>query len=215
MPYTHFWVDFATLMTTICPYSAVPWYLGLTDGLEPPERLRVLRKATLVAFAILFGFLVLGEIVLKLLGVTLDGFRVGGGLVLLIVGLRLVFSPIQDPNSRNTGFKSSGDIAVFPMAMPYIAGPAAITAIVLLTENDLHNFVQQAETAVTMVVVLLLTYWILRVADRTHELLGRTGIDVMSRISGLILTAMAMQVIINGLLALFPALSVKLPTPAP
>src|SRR5262245_23857461 len=120
MPYTHFWIDFATLMTAISPLSAVPWYLSLTDGLDEPERLRIVRKASIVSFIILFGFLVGGEILLKLLGVSIDGFRIGGGLVLLIVGLRLVFSDIDNPSKQDSANRvGRGDIAVFPMAMPY------------------------------------------------------------------------------------------------
>jgi multiple antibiotic resistance protein len=204
-------MDFAMLLTTINPLSAVPWYLGLTEGIQQQERLRILRKATIVSFFILLGFLMVGEIALKLLGVSVDGFRLGGGLVLLIVGLKLVFSDVDLSRDPEEERKFRGDIAVFPMAMPYIAGPAAMTAIVLLTENDKHDLVEQAGTAATMTLVLVITYLILRVADNAHRILGTTGIEVMSRISGIVLSAIATQVIATGAIDLFPGLSLKAP----
>ena len=204
MSYTHFWVDFVTLVTTINPVAVVPLYLALTEGLEAQERTRVLRKATLVAAGILLVFLVAGETVLNALGVTLDAFRISGGLILLFIGLRMVFADGHEQGSTLEAGKVTRDIAVFPLAMPFIAGSGAIMSIVLLTENDLHNLPQQAGTAGTMCLVLILVYAILRVADTIQRLLGWTGINVVSRIMGLVVTSLAMQVMISGLRNVFP-----------
>jgi multiple antibiotic resistance protein len=96
------------------------------------------------------------------------------------------------------------DIAVFPLAMPFIAGSGAIMSIVLLGENDLHSLPQKAGTAGTMCLVLIIVYVILRAADAIQRLLGSTGINVVSRTMGLIITALATQVMITGVRNLFP-----------
>lgn len=204
MSYTHFWVDFATLLTTINPVGVIPLYLALTEGLEARERARVLRKAILVSVGILLAFLIAGEPLLNALGVTLDAFRIAGGLILLLIGLRMVFADNHEQGSKPEAEKARRDIAVFPLAMPFIAGSGAIMSIVLLTENDLHSLPQQAGTAGTMCLVLILCYAILRAADTIQRLLGSTGINVVARISGMVVTALATQVMINGLRNSFP-----------
>jgi multiple antibiotic resistance protein len=198
MSYSHFWVDFVTLMTMINPVAVIPLYLSVTEGMSARERVMALRKATLVATGILLAFLIAGEPMLNALGVTLDAFRIAGGLILLLIGLRMVFAEARGPASNPDAAKAPRDIAVFPLAMPFIAGSGAIMSIVLLTENDLHSLPQKAGTAGTMCLVLIIVYVILRAADGIQRLLGSTGINVVSRIMGLVVTALATQVMIIG-----------------
>ena len=203
--FTHFWIDFVTLLATMNPIAVIPTYITLTDGLAPTARTRVLRRAILVSAAILLVVLIVGEFYLDALGVTLDALRIAGGLVILLVGLRMVFDDGRQPEPTRETDATSRDIAVFPLAMPLIAGSGAITSIVLLTENDLHNIPQQAGTAITLCLVLVINYAVLKSAGTIHRLLGSTGTAVVARVTGLVLIALAVQVMSVGFQNVFPA----------
>jgi len=141
-------------MATIDPFSVIPVYIGLTHDLTADARSRVLLRAILIAFGILFAFLIVGELALDAMGISVDAFRIAGGIVLLLVGVRMVFA--QGTQSEPGGDTMAGrDIAVFPLGMPYVAGPAAIMSIVLLTENDLHSIPQQACTPLISLCLVL------------------------------------------------------------
>jgi multiple antibiotic resistance protein len=201
-----FWIDFATVLTTINPPAVVPLYLSLTKDLEQRERARVLRKGVLVAAVILLSFIAIGELILNALGVTLDAFRIAGGMVLMMVGLNMVFQDNTTDEQDSRRIHHTTDIAVFPLAMPFLAGSGAILAVVLLTQNDVHGFTDQAGTGVATLLVLFVCYLILRGADAIQRSLGKTGIAVMAKISGLVITALATQVMITGLSNAFPGL---------
>jgi multiple antibiotic resistance protein len=205
MIFANFWIDFVTLLVTINPICVIPLYLALTNGLSSAARTSALRRAALVSMAILLIFLIVGEIALSALGVTLNAFRVAGGLVLLLIGLRMVFDEGLWMNPTRDNDTTGRDIAVFPLAMPLIAGPGAIMVIVLLTENNLHSIPQQAGTAITMCLVVAITYAILRAAESIHRLLGSTGTSVVARVTGLVVTALAVQTMIVGFQNLFSA----------
>jgi multiple antibiotic resistance protein len=219
--FTHFSLDFATLLSIMNPVIVIPVYLKLTGKFEPAERERVLRRAMLVSALFLLIFLVVGQIVLNALGVSLDAFRIAGGLVLLLLGMSMIFdvSPPAEPDPDEP--THGRDIAVFPLAMPLTAGSGAIMAVVLLTENELHDIPAQAGTALTMFLVLAINYVVLKAAAPIHRLLGSTGAAVVGRITGLVLTALAVQAIIIGVQNSFPALSAtpalgtKVPSAAP
>ena len=133
---------------------------------------------------------------LEALGINLASFRIAGGLVLLIIALRMVLAEANTPRTDGSAFH--GNIAVFPLAMPFIAGPASIMAVVLLTDNNVYTVWQQVETATLLLVVLGFTYGCLVGAEFVQRLLGATGANVISRIMGLILAALAVQSILSG-----------------
>lgn len=196
--FANFWTDIATLMATIDPFSVIPAYIGLTHELTTDAQARVLLRAILIAFAILFAFLIVGEVALNAIGISVNAFRIAGGIVLLLVGVKMVFA--QGGQAALGGPADAGrDIAVFPLGMPYVAGPASIMSIVLLTENDLHSVPQQACTLISLCLVLTVTYLVLRAATPLQRLLGATGINVMGRIMGLVLASLAVQALITGL----------------
>jgi multiple antibiotic resistance protein len=175
-------------LATIDPFSVIPVYVGLTHQLTPNARARVLLRAILIAFAILFAFLIVGELALNAMGISVDAFRIAGGIVLLLVGVKMVFA--QGTQTAPGEHASAGrDIAVFPLGMPYVAGPASIMSFVLLTENDLHSIPQQTCAVISMCLVLTATYLVLRAATPLQRLLGATGINVMGRIMGPVLAA--------------------------
>jgi multiple antibiotic resistance protein len=198
--------DAITLLVVINPIGGMAHFLALTRGMDKAERLRVARRSCTIAAVILLVFIAIGEIVLDGLGVSLPAFRTAGGLVLLLVGLRMVLGPgpgqASGPNAEE-----GQDVAVFPLGTPFLAGPGAITAAVLLTENDRFSIPEQAVTALVVVAIFAVTYGIFVAANFVQKAFGTTGPMVLSRVLGLILTSLAMQTLLNGLKPYFASIS--------
>lgn len=194
-----FITDFTTLIVTISPVSIVPVFLGLTGGMTPAERRRVAFRACVIATGILLFFLVMGQFVMEAIGISLPAFRLAGGLILLTIGLRMVSG--DAPSARNPD-KEHQDITVFPLATPTLAGGGSITAIVVLTDNYVFTIAQQAGTALTMVLVMAICFLTLVCAGPIQRLIGETGTNVVGRIMGLILAALAMQTLVTAVKAI-------------
>jgi multiple antibiotic resistance protein len=189
--------DIVTLIVVINPVGVVPLFIAVAGRKTAAERRRIAGQAVIVAAAILLIFIAIGQIVLDALGIDLASFRIAGGLVLLIIALRMVLQEARAAVADDAAI--DGNVAVFPLAMPFIAGPASIMAVVLLTDNNTYTVWQQAETAVLLLVVIGFTYVCLVGADLVQRLLGLTGASVVSRIMGLILAALSVQSILTGM----------------
>ncbi len=151
--------DFATIWTTIDPIGNVAIFAGLTASLTRAERRRTALRASLYAAVILVVAVVAGQIILDAIGIRLHSLKVAGGIILFLFALQMLFGRLDsNPGSPEPG----RDLAVFPLAVPSIAGPGAIMAVILLTDNDVYTVPQQAETGVVLLVVLLVTYIFLR-----------------------------------------------------
>jgi multiple antibiotic resistance protein len=195
--------DAITLFVVVNPIGLVPLFIALTTGQTAPQRSAIARRAVVIAAAILVVFVVVGQVMLTGLGVTLPAFRVAGGLVLLVIALRMVLSE-GDSRAGATGSAPRGgpaDIAVFPLAMPFIAGPGAVMAAVLLTDNDTFSVLEQAATALVMLGILGITYLMLLGAETVQRYIGATGANVLSRVLGLVLAAVATETMLEGLRA--------------
>ena len=200
----HIFTDFVYLLVVIDPLSLVPEYISITRQHSPQSRRRTAIRASVIAASILVAFIIVGQILLEALGISLPSFSIAGGLVLLAVSLQRVLTTedIQvDEEAKISG--EVRDVSVFPLATPYIAGPAAILAVVLLTDNEKFGFAEQAQTTLVMLFILTLTCAVLLAAGPVQRLLGATGADVISRISGLILAALAVETILQGIRASF------------
>lgn len=196
--------DFVLLLVTINPFAVLPVFLAITTGMSSVERGRIARRASIIATVILLFLLAFGQIFLDKIGVTLPALRVAGALVLLLLGLRMVFGEVPGASEPDSG---SGDIAVFPLAMPMLAGGGSIAAIVAMTDNNVHNVAEQAVTGVVLAVVMLVIYAVLRSAETIQSWIGNTGTNVVSRIMGLVLTALAVQTFFS---VFGPALGAKI-----
>jgi multiple antibiotic resistance protein len=193
--------DLVTLFVVVNPIGVVPLFVAVAGHESAAARRRIAGQAILISAAILFIFIGIGHIALEALGIDLDSFRIAGGLVLLIIALRMVLEEAQNRGAAGSAFH--GNIAVFPLAMPFIAGPASIVAVVLLTDSNIYTGWQQAQTATLLVVVLGVAYGCLVVADFVQRLIGSTGANVVSRIMGLILAALAVQSMLDGFRDIF------------
>ena len=190
--------DFLMLLVTIDPIGTLALFVPLTASATAIERRRVAIRAVVYAGIVLLAFLIAGQILLSGLGIRLVSFQLAGGVILFLFGLQMVFgtgiaAASPEPNR---------DIAVFPLALPAIASPGSIMAVVLLTDNHRQSIAQQALTAGVLLVVLLLTAITLLLAGPIHRLLGQTGESVLIRVLGLILAALAAEQIIAGVEAL-------------
>ena len=183
--------EFVLLLVTINPFAAVPVLLSVTAKMTAAERNRTAFRACLIASVILLFLLAFGQLFLEKLGVTLPALRVAGALVLLILGIRMVFGEIQGGSAESDA--PAGDVAVFPLAMPLLAGGGSIAAIVAMTDNTVKSFAEQAVTSAVLLAVLAVIFAVLRSAEAIQKLIGDTGTNVMSRIMGLVLATLAVQ----------------------
>ena len=189
--------DFLMLFITIEPIGALALFVALTAGLSAAERRKTAIRATLYSAGILLAFLVLGQLLLSGLGIRLVSFQLAGGIVLFLLAIQMVFGTgVAAPGGET---EPGHDLAVFPIAVPNIAGPGAIAAIVVLTDNHRHSIPEQLLTAAMLLTVLLLTLVLLLLANPIHRALGRAGSNLVVRVMGLILAALAAELVVAGL----------------
>jgi len=191
--------DFLMLLVTIDPIGTVALFVPLTATVTAAERARIARKAVVVSGCELLAFLIAGEVLLSALGIRLASFQVAGGVILFLFGLQMVFGTGVVAESARA--EPGHDVAVFPLALPGIANPGAIMAVVLLTDNHRHSIGQQAVTAAVLA-VLLLTLVALLASRRINRLLGTTSANVLIRVMGLLLAALATEQIATGVASL-------------
>jgi multiple antibiotic resistance protein len=193
---------FMTLLVTIDPISNVPVFLALTGGKSSRERLRIALRACIIATIILLFFLAVGQIVMEAIGISLNAFRLAGGVVLLSLGLKMLYGEM---GSGDGGPPPSGDVSVFPLATPMMAGAGSITAVVVLTDNYKYSIPEQTGTAAMLLLVMGICFGCLAVAQPIRRLIGDTGTNVISRVMGIVLAALAMQTIVNAVKDILPA----------
>ncbi|NER78290.1 MAG: MarC family protein [Leptolyngbya sp. SIO1D8] len=204
--FQHFLQDAVTLFVVIDPIGLVPIFIAITQKEPQVSRQRIAFLGVGISTIILFAFLVMGQPLLEALEISLPAFRTAGGILLLIVGLQMVLQE-SGGHTASTDPASSIDLAVFPLATPLIAGPGGIMSVVLLTDNTKFGLIDQSITALALLTVLLVTYIALLSANWIQKRLGRTGVNVITRILGLLLAALAMETILAGIGGYFgPAL---------
>ncbi len=198
---------FTTLFVVIDPLGLVPVLLALTAGMAAADRRRMALKGAMIASLILLGFGLVGERLLGLLGIGLAAFRTAGGLMLLLIALEMVFERRIDRRSRSADeLREVGghdDLAVFPLAIPLLSGPGAIASIMLLMDRYQDNPIGQAIVLAALVAVLALCVLILLLLEPLERLLGPTLTHVISRLLGILLAALAVQYVLDGLRSAF------------
>jgi multiple antibiotic resistance protein len=193
---------FVTLFVTIDPPGLAPLFLGITAGMSRAERSQIALRASLTAFAILVLFAVAGTDILELFGITLSAFRIAGGLLLFVIAFEMIFERRHDRHERSADRAVTADqikhIAVFPLAVPLIAGPGAISATILLS-GTFANPVDRATLILIIAANLAIAWSVFLLAERLGRFLGTTGRIVVTRLLGLILAALAVQFVIDGI----------------
>jgi len=194
--------EFITLFVVIDPIGTIPVYLYAAKSVKPALRVKFALRAVIIATCVLMGFLLMGQLLLETLGLRLGSFQVAGGIILFLFALDMIFGQSKPASEIEMCERDDLSGAVFPLAMPSIASPGAILAIVILTDNHRNSIAEQAVTAGVLLSILALTFILLLAATRIQKLIGETGASVISRIMGLVLATVAIDAIINGLISL-------------
>ena len=191
-------VQFVVLWAVFDPIGSVPVYLTKTIGLPLEDRRKIALKAVLISAGILLFFLVAGQALLEAMQIPLTAFQIAGGLVLLLFALTMIFGEGK-PEQEMKMTASLSELAVYPLAVPSIASPGAMMAIVLLTDNHRFSFDDQLITALIMLSILFITDLLFVIANRIQRVIGNTGAAVISRVMGLILAAVAVNNMLVGI----------------
>jgi multiple antibiotic resistance protein len=188
--------DFATLFTTINPIATLALFAGLTASLTRTERHLTALRACIYATIILVAAMTVGQVILDAIGIHMHSLKVAGGVILFLFGLQMLFGEMDSNTDRSP--EEGRDLAVFPLAVPSIAGGGAIMAAIVLTDNDVYTVPERIETGVVMVVVLFITYLML-LFSAILRVIGRQGASVLVRVMGLILCSLAVEIVLTAL----------------
>ncbi len=188
--------DFMLIWTTIDPIGNLALFAGLTASLTRVERRRVARRATTYAGIILVGAVVAGQVILDAMGIHLLSLKLAGGIILFLFALKMLFGSME---SEADAPEEGRDIAVFPLAVPSIAGPGTIMAVIVQTDNDVYTVPEQAATAGIMLLVLFLTYVLFLLSDAILKVIGRQGASILVRVMGILLASLSVELVMNAL----------------
>ncbi len=196
-------LSFTSLFVIVDPIGLIPSFLTMTQGNTPQERAHMARLASLIAFGILILSFFFGQRLLMAFGITLPAFETAGGIVLLLVALDMLQArrtALKETQEEKAEGITKEDVAVTPMAIPMLAGPGAITAVILLT-NKAETLAHHMVLAGAIFLVFILTFLILWAAAVRSKILSVIALKIIGRLMGLILAAIAVQFILNGVLA--------------
>lgn len=191
--------EFITLLVVIDPIGSLPVFYFATAGVPAALHWRFAMRAVAVATIVLFLFLVCGQLLLEAIGLRLGSFQIAGGIVLFIFALTMIFGESKPAREIEEAERDHLAGAVFPLAMPSIASPGAMLAVVILTDNHRNSIPDQMLTAAILLVVLLLTLLLLLLGSRLKRLMGGTAASVISRVMGIILATVAVDAVLGGL----------------
>ena len=192
-------VSFTSVLFLVDPIAVLPAFLAITEGETPGARRVTARRACVYATAILVAFAAGGAAIFKMFGVTLNAFRIAGGLILWLVAIDMLRGErrTQEGHPEIAEGQGKEDVAITPLAMPMLAGPGAISTVMVLAAQA-RTPARGAVVYGAIVMTMLITWVLLRISDRLFARLGQTGVRVVTRLMGLLLAAVAVQFIISG-----------------
>jgi len=190
---------FVALFVIIDPIGLAPLFVAMTQGMDAPRRRGIAIRATVVAFGLLLLFGLAGEAVLSFLGISMPAFRIAGGVLLFLTALDMLFERRTQRRQGQADAPHADDPSVFPLAIPLIAGPGSIATMILLTGQDATNVAHVAIVHGVMLLVLACVFILFMLAGQLERLLGPTGINVVTRLLGMLLAALSVQFVIDGM----------------
>ena len=202
---------FITLLVVVDPPGVVPIYVALTKDEEPRRRRGILIRAVLIAFGVALFFLIAGRVVLSYLGFTVHAFSISGGILLFVAAMPMLFGQrggLQAPEPKETGSVGE-DISVFPLAMPLLSGPGTIATILLLTSQAAGNVGKLVAIGAATAIVFLVSFISLSLGARLIKLVGEGGVHIATRVMGIVLAALAVQYVLNGITGYYNLLAGK------
>jgi multiple antibiotic resistance protein len=194
-------VALTSIFFLVDPIAAIPTFLAMTGRDEPKDRRRMAKRAAWTCLVVLTVFACAGKLIFRLFGITLPAFKIAGGIILLLIGLEML-------QARRSGTKETPtecaegtekeDVGIIPMGIPMLAGPGAISTVMVLMSGA-SDWLYTLPIFISIAVVSLASFWILAAGDRVRRHLGETGIRILTRLMGLLLTAIAVQFVLSGL----------------
>jgi len=203
-----FFFALGALFVIIDPLGNIPLFLAITQQNDFNERKRILKKAAFACCLILSFFLFTGNFILNLFHITIGAFKIAGGVVVFLISLQMlfVFRPGQKTSPREEQEAlEKDDVAIFPLAIPFLSGPGAIATVMIL-RSKCQGLVHYGLTLSAIIGISLATYLLLKESQHLMAFFGQTGINIMTRLMGLILAVIAVQFIIDGIGAVLPGI---------
>ncbi|WP_371143040.1 MarC family protein [Burkholderia cepacia] len=200
--------SFISLLALINPIGAVPFFLSLTAQQTDIERRRTIRIASVSVFCVMTVTALLGQQIIDFFGISVGSLEVGGGIIMLLMAINMLNAQIGNtrstPEERHEA-ELKDNIAVVPLAIPLLTGPGSISTVIIYTANSRHWYERAGLVAIGAALAFL-CFVAMRLAEPIANWIGRTGINIATRLMGLMLSALAVEFIVNGLRALLPAL---------
>lgn len=190
---------FSTLFVVVDPIGLVPVFVGLAGWRSQQTQRRFARESVLIAGGVMFAFAVLGGPVLSYLGISVAALRIAGGILLFRIALDMIYAQFRRETPEEVAeSRTKEEIGVFPLAIPMIAGPGTLASVLILAGSAGADAANLGVLAATGIVVLVLAWLAMRLSSRIAKLLGTTGINVVTRVLGLILAALSVQYVADG-----------------
>ncbi|MEL7215029.1 MAG: MarC family protein [Pseudomonadota bacterium] len=200
---------FVTLFVIIDPIGLAPIFVALTAGIDARTRRKIALRAVLISFGLLLLFGYFGQALLSAVGIGMPAFRISGGILLFLIAVEMLFEKRTERREKQVEDKepAKADPSVFPLALPLLAGPGSMATIILLMENNRGDVAGQATLMAVTAFVLMIAYILFMSAGLIERMLGQTGVNVVSRVLGVLLAALSVQFVLDGLrdLGLFTA----------
>ncbi len=197
---TYFILSFSSLITLVNPIGLSPVFLSLVEQFDDKERRRVAVKGVLTAFTVLIIFALIGRLIFSFYGITISGFKIAGGILFFRTGIHMIEARVSRARStpkEESEAETKEDIAYTPIGMPIIAGPGSISSVMILS-SEAVNWEQKMLLLLVIALVMIITYFVFKMADNLTQRYGTTGLRITQRIMGLILMVIAVEIIISG-----------------
>ena len=197
-----FFQTFVLYFVVIDPLAAAPLFLIVTQGLKVKNKLKTAFEATLIATLILIFFAILGNFILSYLQISLSAFTIAGGIILFLISLEMLFDK-RSQRKEDQIKESSAVTSIFPLAIPLLAGPAAITSVIVSVADMGTNLMSQATGLLALILVMILTFISFYVVSKSSKIINKKVTSIISRVIGIILAGLSVQFILDGIQKIF------------
>ena len=199
---------FIALLVLVNPIGAIPIFIGLTPDASAQERKRIAKTASIAVAVIILTFVALGDSLIRLLGISMGSFQVGGGILVMMISLSMMnAAPTATKTTRQETEEAGGraNIAVVPLALPLLTGPGTISTVIIYSSHA-HGWWAYLSLVICALLIALACYVAMIAATPVSRMLGQTGINIVNRVMGMLLAALSVEIIADGAVKLFPAL---------
>jgi multiple antibiotic resistance protein len=196
-----FFISLTSVFFLVDPIAAIPTFLVMTSHADQEQRRHMAKRAAFTCFIVLTAFALCGTLIFQMFGITLPAFKIAGGIILLLIGLEMLqarrSNTKETPGETEEGAEKE-DVGIIPLGIPMLAGPGSISAVMVLVSQS-QSWLRAIPIFVSIAITSAAAFFILAGADRVREYLGATGIRILMRLMGLLLMAIAVQFMLNGL----------------